>query len=683
MTHRCARAATALGRAFIPVSARLSPDPIDGNRVDSNPSPAVRTSRMKIDDLKLRTKALMPLAIMVIAVAAMAGIGAFKLAYISGRASDIIAHRDKAAVYIARASRTMMMAPYSVFGALVYEGSSPEGRTAQSDFFSEIDKLDTLLDHAAELVPDYASNLEKLKTSYHAVAEKAKSPLSIGEDSPGLALGRKLQPDDLDKLAEGARQVAEIDTETRRQAAALLSFNDTMINENARAAVELTEQSNIALSTLAAVAALSAIAAGALTTWISQAKIARPLAKLSLQMKALASGALDVEIDGHGRKDEIGEMARAVQVFKDHALQRIELETAATAQRSETQAERERSAAERARLAANQSEVVGRLGEALKTLADGDLTIRLVDGFAPEYAKIREDFNEAVDKLRTTVVAVVTAAGSISAGTSEISTASDSLSHRTEQQAASLEETVAALNEIAGAMKRSAEGATHARDVVAAADSDAKASASIVARAVDAMGGISNSAAEINQIIGVIDEIAFQTNLLALNAGVEAARAGDAGKGFAVVASEVRALALRSADAAKQIKVLISASATQVQAGVRLVGDTGQSLQRIVAKVSEINAIVGEIAAGAKAQASGLAEVSAAINQMDQTTQENASMVEQSTAATQALARETSQLAAMVAQFKVEAQTQQDGLRRALRPAAPARAPAPRTAARA
>jgi methyl-accepting chemotaxis protein len=167
------------------------------------------------------------------------------------------------------------------------------------------------------------------------------------------------------------------------------------------------------------------------------------------------------------------------------------------------------------------------------------------------------------------------------------------------------------------------------------------------------MGEIETSSSQISQIIGVIDEIAFQTNLLALNAGVEAARAGDAGKGFAVVASEVRALAQRSAEAAKEIKDLIGASAGQVERGVGLVGETGEALQRIVSQIAEITDVVGEIAASSKEQASGLAQVNTAVNQMDQVTQQNAAMVEQSTAASHALAREATELAQLMGQFRI------------------------------
>jgi methyl-accepting chemotaxis protein len=168
--------------------------------------------------------------------------------------------------------------------------------------------------------------------------------------------------------------------------------------------------------------------------------------------------------------------------------------------------------------------------------------------------------------------------------------------------------------------------------VAATARGDAERSGSVMDEAIGAMSEIERSSVEINQIIGVIDEIAFQTNLLALNAGVEAARAGDAGRGFAVVASEVRALAQRSAEAAKEIKGLIASSTTQVNKGVKLVGETSQALSVIVDRVAEIDGLITDIATSASEQSTGLNEVNTAVNQMDQVTQQNAAMVEESTA---------------------------------------------------
>jgi methyl-accepting chemotaxis protein len=296
---------------------------------------------------------------------------------------------------------------------------------------------------------------------------------------------------------------------------------------------------------------------------------------------------------------------------------------------------------------------VNELAAALKELSHNNLGFRLDHGFMPSFEKLRLDFNASVEKLGATLADISISTGAIQSGTREISTASDDLSRRTEQQAASLEQTAAALDEITATLKKSAQGAAHVREVVTAANNDAERSGQVVRQAITAMSAIDSSSREIGQIIGVIDEIAFQTNLLALNAGVEAARAGDAGRGFAVVASEVRALAQRSADAAKEIKKLISASAQQVTDGVTLVGDTGKVLERIVAQIAEINSFMTEMAASTQEQSTALQEVNTAINQMDQVTQQNAAMVEETTAASHALSQETSKLSAMVGQFQV------------------------------
>ncbi len=306
-----------------------------------------------------------------------------------------------------------------------------------------------------------------------------------------------------------------------------------------------------------------------------------------------------------------------------------------------------------AEAAAQQAHVVELVASGLSRLSGGDLAHRIDEAFPADYERLRADFNGAMTRLQDTMRSVAASASAIRSGTGEISAASDDLSRRTEQQAASLEETAAALDEITATVRRTAEGARHARAVVGGARTGAERSGLVVRQAVDAMAGIEKSSREIGQIIGVIDEIAFQTNLLALNAGVEAARAGDAGRGFAVVASEVRALAQRSAEAAKEIKALISTSGVQVQQGVAYVGQTGEALVAIVRQVAEIDGIVGEIASSAQEQATGLDQVNTAVNQMDQVTQQNAAMVEESTAASRALAQETGELGRLIGVFRL------------------------------
>lgn len=331
---------------------------------------------------------------------------------------------------------------------------------------------------------------------------------------------------------------------------------------------------------------------------------------------------------------------------------------------------------------------VNRIAQALTALADGDLEHRITEAFNAEFAQLRDDFNNSVSKLELSLAEVREATRTISAESGEIARASDDLSMRTEQQAASLEQTTAALEEITATVQKTAEGTRHAHQVVGTAKTDAMQSGTVVQQAVAAMGEIEQSSAKITQIIGVIDEIAFQTNLLALNAGVEAARAGEAGRGFAVVASEVRALAQRSAEAAKEIKQLIATSTSQVASGVTLVGQTGQTLSRIVTQVSDLASVVAEIAASAQEQASGLTQVNTAVLQLDQITQQNAAMVEEATAAGQALKGETTRLESLLSRFRVSATTSAAPTRQpraaAASRAAPMRSstPAPRAMAR-
>jgi methyl-accepting chemotaxis protein len=381
--------------------------------------------------------------------------------------------------------------------------------------------------------------------------------------------------------------------------------------------------------------------------------IAKPINGLVRVMQKLAADDLGVQVPDLGRRDEIGMMAKSVQVFKEAGLKKRELEASAAAfqQNLDRQIEQVKAEAEAANTA--QKTVTEALTAALAKLAQGDLTVRIQQSVSAAYEGMKADFNNALDSLQKTLRGIASNTAGVRAGASEITAASDDLSRRTEQQAASLEETAAALDEITATVKRTAEGATEARNVVTAAKTDAERSGEVVRETVNAMNGIESSSKQIGNIIGVIDEIAFQTNLLALNAGVEAARAGDAGRGFAVVATEVRALAQRSADAAKEIKTLISSSGQQVEAGVKLVGETGKALGRIVAQVNQLNTLVSEIAASAQEQATGLNEVNAAMNQMDQVTQQNAAMVEESTAASHSLAGEAAELARLVGQFEL------------------------------
>ena len=413
-----------------------------------------------------------------------------------------------------------------------------------------------------------------------------------------------------------------------------------------------------------AAGAASLMIGGALAYFITLS-IKRPIVALTRAMDGLANGELDVVIPGIDENNEFGAMARSVEVFKTNAYEKQRIESEAHTQADEVERQRRRSEAEAAKEAADRVAAMRHVGEGLKNLASGNLTARLDPKVSAVHAMIIDDFNESIVRLNETMQIVVGSANAIHQGAQVINDASDELTQRAESQAANLEETAASLGEITETVKRAAAGASQARAIVASADADAKKGAVVVREAVLAMDGISKSSGQISQIIGVIDEIAFQTNLLALNAGVEAARAGDAGRGFAVVAMEVRALAQRSAAAAKEIKTLISNSGQQVQAGVELVAATGKTLDAILAQVARINTVVGDIAVGAEHQAVSLAAINAAINAMDRSTQENAAMVAHSNASGRSLGEETERLTRVIEQFQLIGEADPQGARRA------------------
>ena len=347
-------------------------------------------------------------------------------------------------------------------------------------------------------------------------------------------------------------------------------------------------------------------------------------------------------------------MARASAVFQDTSVERrAKLEREAERERAEAAHARDAAAEERERTAHAQAQAMRGIGAGLRALASGDLEYALDGDFPQTFATLRDDFEEAREKLAAALRGVVSSASAIGEECRDLASGADDLSARTAQQAASLEESAAALQQITATVKAASASAANARVAAAAAGGEAKRGATVVGEAVAAMDGISRSAKEIREITGLIDEIAFQTNLLALNAGVEAARAGEAGRGFAVVASEVRTLAQRSAEMARRISELISISGRQVEVGVARVAATGEALERIVGEVSRLDEIVQHISKGAADQATGIDEINGAVRDMDQVTQRNAAMVAQATSATRRLAAEVATLDGMMRQFRV------------------------------
>jgi len=557
--------------------------------------------------------------------------------------SALISGNAQAAVDLARASRGLVTVEAG-YGELEIADTEAENATSKalSDF--GMDVLTKSLDAAAADVPAHAAEIGQLKANAlnlvnNICAKSIADGLAATTAAQASASGQEY-------LHDCAPQFPAITDSFKAEVDAINA--ETNKDDDALSATT----TNTIMLTYGGIVGGLVLVLG-LGIFAIRAWVVTPIAGLQGVMGRLAGGDMKADIVGSERRDEIGGMARALQVFKDAGIEKLRLEGEAKALANKVEAERVKTEAERAAAAKQLDFVVDSLAGGLEKLSSGDLLFRLNTNFDAAYEKLRNDFNSAVVKLQDTMTSISANTAGVRSGAGEITFASDDLSRRTEQQAAALEQTAAALDEITATVKKTAEGAAAARGLVSNATSDAGKSGEVVAQTVEAMNGIEASSKQISNIIGVIDEIAFQTNLLALNAGVEAARAGDAGRGFAVVATEVRALAQRSADAAKEIKGLISASGAQVDTGVRLVGETGRALSRIAEQVAKINQVVTDIAGSAQEQATGLNEVNSAINQMDQTTQQNAAMVEQSTAAAHSLATEAEELARLVGRFSI------------------------------
>ena len=403
------------------------------------------------------------------------------------------------------------------------------------------------------------------------------------------------------------------------------------LREQETAAIEQNasmQESAIATATIAlVVGGLALIGVAIMLQMMLSRSIARPVSALTRRMADLAAGKNEEAVPDTDRADELGDMARAVLVFRDAAREKLTADT-------------------------ERGQAMGAIGDGLHRLSQADLTVRLT-GLPPSFEALAIDFNDAVGKLADLTSNVRGSVETIKHNADEISQAARDLSARSEQQASSLRETAAAMDGITSTVREGATNAADANTAMAAAREEAEQGGVVVKKSVAAMNGIDQASREIADIISVIDGIAFQTNLLALNAGVEAARAGDAGRGFAVVASEVRALAQRSADAAADVKTRILSAIEHVQSGVKLVGETGDALSRIIDRVGGVSTIMATIARSAEHQAQSLGQVNIAIGEMDSVTQQNAAMVEESTAAAQLLARESEQLAGAVSIFTV------------------------------
>ncbi len=552
--------------------------------------------------------------------------------------SDFIANDNSAAVDIARANRNMVATAYGAYQSYVYPSNDPRLKTA-TDFYADSKaKLLVRLQNAKNKLPNDSAEIDALTVRVKEVIALTDQAVQYGQ---------------ADKDQEAAATLAKADALILPLVNEMATFLDKIVKNVNTQSDAITDQTNSTILTSLVTVGLT-FALGIIASLIVAAKgITTPIASLRERMISLAQGQTATPVEGQDRKDEVGQMAKAVSVFRDNALEKIRMEKEADANRSLSEQERVEREAQKAKDAADTQFAVDQLAKGLDRLADGDVAYRIETPFVAHLDTLRNNFNGSVANLNDALHAVGQNARGIDAGANEIRSAADDLSKRTEQQAASVEETAAALEEITTTVKDSSNRAEEVGHLVAKARDGAEKSGAVVRQAVTAMNEIERSSGEITNIISVIDEIAFQTNLLALNAGVEAARAGEAGKGFAVVAQEVRELAQRSAKAAKEIKALITTSGEHVRSGVNLVGETGRALEVIVGEVQEINRHINAIVESSREQSVGLQEINTAVNTMDQGTQQNAAMVEQSTAASHSLAKEAASLNQLLSRFNL------------------------------
>jgi len=549
--------------------------------------------------------------------------------------------------------------------------AAPEKAT---DFRAQTEKratemLDRLPKIEATADATEKKQLKTIRAALNSYFDNIRAMVTVAEQNPGDAAAISAA---LDTALAGQKVVTDT-----------VKVYSTYSGEELAAARAEALSSSTNAMIIAAASALAFILIGAaISTVVARKGIVLPIRSLTQGMSRLAQGDLEGTSIDSARADEIGEMARAVEVFRQNALAMRDLKAQEAALHERSSDLQSSIAAVVAsavagdfsgriskdyqnedlnRFAKSVNELVGSVDTAvaeirrvIAALADADLTQTMNGQFQGAFAELQANVNATMVTLRATMNNVRGAASTINDNSAELSSAANDLSKRTEQQAAALEETAAALDEITATVRAASSRANEARDMVHETRQSAAKSGAIVRSAVDAMGRIEDSSNKISQIISVIDEIAFQTNLLALNAGVEAARAGEAGRGFAVVAQEVRELAQRSANAAKEIKTLITASASEVEGGVSLVRSTGDALLEIESLVNRVNGHVESIATAAREQATALAEINSSVNQMDQMTQKNAAMVEETTAASTTLAQESFQLQTMLQNFKLD-----------------------------
>ena len=568
-------------------------------------------------------------------------------------------------------------------------------------------RIDVLWAQLQNLIGDPDTSPAIIEAARGAQQKYFKDFLSLANDMKKVSDAGGKYPIDPDQWVEM----------TTPQIGSLLDVLHAAAKASETFAEEAASHSQRKLLTVVALLVIG-IGVAAVSIWIVFGRVTRPLVALTRAMAELANGHFDVALPGLGRKDEIGDIAGAVEEFKIKAAEKAQAEAQERVEQDKrVSAERELAMQKMATefelavggivkaavagdftqrvdlkgktglvlnigtalnsLCDNTAKALDDLTMILNALAEGDLTKRITAEYQGNFAILKNNANKTAETIGSTIKQIKVAGREVTNASVEIATSTTSLSQRTEEQAASLEETSASMEEISSTIKKNAEYAEQANQFASGTRSVADRGGAIVGDAVKAMARIEDSSRKIGDIIGLIDEIARQTNLLALNAAVEAARAGEAGRGFAVVASEVRSLAQRASQAAKDITDLITNSNSQVQDGVVLVNKAGTVLDEIVESIKKVAETVAEIANASAEQASGIEQVNKALSQMDMTTQQNSAQVEENAATAKTLEIQAKAMDERVERFQLDDNVPSRGQSK---PVAPSRGPAAKSA---
>jgi methyl-accepting chemotaxis protein len=571
-------------------------------------------------NLKIPTKILL-LLLLLGAVTVTVALWASRTLATEADANVVMVGEAKAPLYLSRASRAGTVMIYNGYRVMTHDGASREAREGAAAAQQAYESGREMLAKAVAARPSLKAEVGDFEIQFDAIRGLAQQAIRLG-----LA----------NKNTEATALLTDADVKVTAFAKRVTASNAAIIAADEAQSAALTATAKSAsfwLLTLSIVGVAVSIGTSLL---VSRIGITGPLAMLKAAMEKLAGGDNDVDIKGADRRDEVGDMAKVVLVFRATAIAKAVAD------------------ADKAEADATLQMVVTTMGENLTDLSNRDLTCRVTVDFPSGYALLKDRFNDAIDQVRTTVQQVTESAANIRTGSNEIAQASEDLARRTEGNAASLEETSAALVQIDGRLKATSQSSTQ---TVARADqaiATVNGGRATAEEAVQAMGRVSDSAKGIDSVIEGLDKIAFQTRVLAMNAAVEAGRAGDAGRGFAVVADLVSALAMRAEEEAKRARDQLTLTQTDIVTAVQAVQKVDGALANISSDVDEVHKLLGTMADDASAQSTAITQISAAIGAMDQSTQQNAAMVEQTSAAARNLTAEVTALADQAAMFKTE-----------------------------